>query len=136
MKNQIIRTIYLYMFALLGLTLLTIAGVRFIDMGLKAYVFTKADNQEKIHFRQPPLSISKDRLEEIESGEETLSEKEITQVRNLIKDYEEWQKEVDQIDPVTSGRHRDASINLSMILIGLPLYLYHWGVIRRETSKK
>ena len=35
----LIRTIYLYLFALLGLALLTIGGVRFVDMGLKAFVF-------------------------------------------------------------------------------------------------
>lgn len=59
--RSLIRTIYLYLFALVGLALLTTGTVRFVDMGL------------------------------------------------------------------------DASINLAMILVGLPLYLYHWQIIGRET---
>jgi len=47
MKN-IIRTIYLYIFALLGLVLVIIGGVRFVDMGLKAFVFTKAEEEDKM----------------------------------------------------------------------------------------
>ena len=47
MKNEkhhsLVRTIYLYLFALVGLALLTIGAVRFVAMGLKAFVFTKAD---------------------------------------------------------------------------------------------
>ena len=41
----LIRTIYLYLFALLGLVLLTIGSIRFVDMALRAFVFTKADQE-------------------------------------------------------------------------------------------
>jgi len=51
MKNHsIIRTIYLYLFALLGLVLIIIGGVQFIDMGLKTFVFTKADEEQKLSY--------------------------------------------------------------------------------------
>lgn len=105
-----IRTIYLYLFALVGLTLLIIGTVRFIDMGLRIFVFTKADEQEKVFNVRSPVPA------ETEEGQ---TEKE---------DFQ-------QIDLVTSQRHRDAASNSSMIIVGLPLFLYHWRIIRRETKK-
>jgi len=44
--------------------------------------------------------------------------------------------EKEKIDPVTCRRHKDAFLNLAMILIGLPLYLYHWRIIKRETQDR
>lgn len=136
-KNSLIRTIYLYAFALLGLVLLVISGVRFIDMGLKAYVFTKAEDQERSINKMPriPYAIEKysgagDDLDVAFSDEEKLA------IKNMIDDYETWKGEADKVDPITSRRHRDASINLSMILIGLPLYLYHWAIIKKESKKE
>ena len=43
----LIRTIYLYLFALVGLALLISGSVRFVNMGLKAFVFTKAEQDMK-----------------------------------------------------------------------------------------
>ncbi len=135
-KNSLIRTIYLYLFSLLGLVLLIMGGVRFLDMGLKAFVFTKAEQEQRLIYKQPPLgAYSPERLQDVK-GEESLSEQEKKQIENLITDYQEWKERRSQIDPVTSRRHRDASLNLAMILIGLPLYLYHWGTIKKEIRKR
>jgi len=98
-KHSLIRTIYLYLFTCLGLVLLTIGGVRFLDMGLKAFIFTKAE-QEQRYDAMSPSSVEP------------------------------------EVSYVTAKRHRDASLNLSLILIGLPLYLYHWRLIRKETKNK
>ncbi len=60
----------------MGLVLLTISGIRFLDMGLKAFVFTKADEQMKIDYMRPPTLYSLEKLESLEVGEETLSKDE------------------------------------------------------------
>lgn len=113
-KDSIIRTIYLYIFALLGLALIIIGSVRFLDMGLKAYVFTKADQELRYDYRVPSPKIE---------GE---GEGDTVECPELMSNQ----------DYITSRRHKDASINLSLILVGLPLYLYHWGLIRRESREK
>ena len=136
-KSSTIRTIYLYLFALLGLIFLTIGCVRFLDMGLKAFVFTKAEEEQRMNYKQPPVNYEMiQRLEKVstEEGEE-FSDKEKIQIKNMIESYKKWEEEVDKIDPITSRRHRDASINLSLMLVGLPLYLYHWFVIKKETKR-
>lgn len=142
-RHTLIRAVYLYIFSLLGLVLLTIGGVRFVDMGLKAFVFIKADEEQRIYFRQAPfptvplekITVRKDdgTLEQKEGGI-TLTREEKTAITVWLENYNKWEKQRAEIDPVTSRRHRDASMNLAFILIGLPLYLYHWSVIKKEAK--
>lgn len=137
-KNPIIRTIYLYLFTTLGLVFLAIGAIRFIDMGLKAFVFTKAEQEERSIYKQPPMPYALEKIEGIvaeEPAESKLTEAELIQVRQWLANYQTWKEDNDRIDPVVSRRHRDSSINLSMILVGLPLYLYHWAVIKKEVRE-
>jgi hypothetical protein len=132
-KRSNIRTVYLYLFAVVGLVLLIIGGVRFIDMGLKAFVFTQAEEEQRLYSKQPPIPIYPvEKIEDIQDGGE-LTEQEKEAIARWLVDYEAWEKQREALDPVTSSRHRDASINLAMILVGLPIYIYHWGTIRKES---
>lgn len=139
-KHSLVRTIYLYLFTIVGLALVIIGSVRFLDMGLKATIFRGADEPQRIQQRYyqgyyPPV------LEKIASPEEVdavegLTDAEKTSLKDLVQNYERWKEESQQIDYLSSQRQRDASINLSMLIVGLPLYLYHWRIIRRETKDK
>ncbi|MDD5606631.1 MAG: hypothetical protein PHN37_02090 [Candidatus Pacebacteria bacterium] len=134
--HPIIRTIYLYIFTLLGLVLLIIGGVRFINMGLKAFVFTRAEDEQRLMYSQfynIPYPI--ERVEKLQE-EEFLSEEEKDIIKQWLKDYADWKEKESQIDPVTTRRHNEASLSFSLILIGLPLYLYHWRIIKKETKNK
>ena len=135
-SRSLIRTIYLYLFALVGLALLTAGAVRFVDMGLRALVFTKADEMQRLYQMMPPvMPYSLERLGELQEGE-GLSEEERAAIKRWLADYKDWEERRSKIDPVIASRHRDASVNLAMILVGLPLYLYHWRIIGRETRSK
>jgi hypothetical protein len=137
-EHSLIRTIYLYIFALLGLVLLVIGGVRFLDMGLKMFVFTQADAPERLQKYYVPMApVSIDKLEKTAAEKTiTLTENEATMINSWLQDYKKWQAEESKIDYLASRRQRDASINLAMILVGLPLYLYHWLIIKRETKRE
>jgi hypothetical protein len=140
-KQSLVRTIYLYIFALLGLVLLIIGGVNFLNMGLKAFIFTQAEEEQRLLYKQIPFPSSIPMVEkigeEIETGEEVcLSEEEKISIQSWLTNYNNWRESSLKIDPITVRRHRDASLNLALILIGLPLYLYHWRIIRRETENK
>ena len=132
--HPLIRTIYLYLFALVGLVLLTIGTVRFVDMGLKAFVFTQAEDMQRLYQgpSMPYYPLGVEKLQE----EEGLSEEDKATIKQWLADYEDWKERRSKIDPVTAGRHRDASVSLAMILVGLPLYLFHWRIIKRETKGK
>jgi len=132
----LIRTVYLYLFTLLGLVLLIIGGVRFVDMGLKAFVFTKAEEEQRLIYKQPySIPYPVQQIEKLQE-EKGLSEEEKVTIKQWLADYKDWEERRSQIDPVTAKRHRDASLNLALILIGLPLYLYHWQIIKKETKNK
>ena len=139
-RYTLVRTIYLYIFALLGLVLLIIGSVNFLNMGLKAFVFTQADEESRIFSKQIPIpTIPKieNIQQDIEEGKDIcFSAEEKISVEGWLADYNNWEKNMSEFDTVTSRRHRDASMNLSLILIGLPLYLYHWKIIKKETEEK
>jgi hypothetical protein len=78
----------------------------------------------------PPVQI-----EELQE-EEGLSEEEKAAIKQWLVDYEDWEESRSKIDPIVAQRHRDASTSLAMILVGLPLYLFHWRIIRRETKSE
>lgn len=106
-ENSLIRRIYLYSFAFLGLVLMVIGTVRLLDLGLKVYVFKQADwyaiypsYPEKIN---PEGTISAVPREDLKVQEE--------QARK---------------QNTTSQRQSTASSSLAMIVVGLPLFFYHW----------
>jgi hypothetical protein len=136
-KNSLVRIIYLYLFTCLGLALLTIGGVRFVNMGLKTFIFTKADQTQQMYKTQPPfLNYSPIKQAEEFQTKEGLTEKEKAFIRQWIEDYKAWKEEAANFDYLASKRQRDASLNLALILVGLPLYLYHWGIIAKETKEE
>ena len=114
-KHPLIRKIYLYIFALLGLVLMTIGGVRLVSLGLKTYVFTKADNYYEYPAARPIKS--------------TIDEKGIEYEQPSKEETEEYNRKQRE-----SNRQRDAAESLAMIIIGLPLYIYHWGVVKKEKN--
>ncbi|MFC1700784.1 hypothetical protein ACFLZ0_01460 [Patescibacteria group bacterium] len=134
--SPFIRTIYLYLFALLGLVFLIVGAIRFIDMGLKVYVFTEAEkdqNYERTMF--VPCSIEPEKLIERQDDKELtdkLTDEEISALKGWLAKYQEQEK----IDYVRVQRHRDAATNSSFILVGLPLYLYHWSVIKKDRKEE
>ncbi len=142
MKNPIIRTIYLYLFALTGLALVSIGAVRFVNLGLKTFLFTKADEHADYEAR-PPFTMPYPPKEKEMTEENfvqalgkckdtcTLTDTQKEKLSLWLNDYEEW-KTQPKVDYKTRERHRDSSFSLAFILVGLPLWLYHWRIIKKE----
>jgi len=138
-KYPLVRTIYLYLFALVGLTLLTIGAVRFVYMGLKIFVFTKADQQQEIYNRMPPSApFALDKINQVAQAPANtgLSAEEKMMIESWLTSYKTWEEQNAKFDPIVSQRQDEASMNLALILVGLPLYFFHWRIIRRETKQR
>ncbi len=118
----LIRKIYLYLFTLIGLALITIGCVKLVSLGLKTYIFTKAD----VYYEYPmarPIKIAPIKegiYPELAEGQQPAKEE--------IDAYQEKQK--------TANRQREASESLAFIIVGLPLYLYHWRIIKKEKENE
>jgi len=139
-KRSRIRTVYLYLFSLTGLVLITIGSVGFINLGLRAFIFTKADEYQRTINKQPPYpTVAVDKYQALPAEQKNqkkvtlvLSEQEKTDLDNWFIAYKNWEQEQNQIDYVTSQRQEDAAINLALIIVGTPLYFYHWRTIKKE----
>jgi len=133
MKSRtIIRSLYLYIFALVGLVMLAIGGVRLLDLGLRALIFTEAEQQERMFSRPQPPPVPVRDVDTAAVAE--LSAEERQRVRQWMQEYQEWEDLNEDVDPVLARRHRDASSGLALILIGFPIYFYHWRLIRKDAA--
>lgn len=103
-----LRLLYLYLFSFVGLLITIIGGIQLIDLGLKTYVF-KVD--EYGYYPMTPV----------------LDEK-----GNVTMTVEEQQKQ--QEKEAANQRKRQISNSLAMILVGAPVYLYHWKTIKKESK--
>jgi hypothetical protein len=109
-----IRLIYLYLFSFVGLIVFVIGCVRLVDLGLKVVVFNNAD----IYVSYPTTY----------SGPDDKRTKD-----QVMAESEQQQKA--QLEESKRNRQREISSSLAMILVGAPLYLYHWSSIQRENKK-
>jgi len=125
----LIRATYLYLLSLIGIILVLIGGSGFVSMGLKTFVFTQADDEQRMYREMPPRPISP--AERIDAESRAVF-RDSALKEQWEEDYEAWRERRKSIDPVAARRHREAASNLSFILVGLPLYLYHWRLIRRD----
>ena len=112
MNTLSIRNIYLYLFALIGLIISTIGAVQLVNLGLRTYVFTGADTYYTYPAAKPVPT----------SGTTTAASQEPSQAE--IDTFNRNQQ--------AANRQRDAAQAFAMLLIGIPLYSYHWRVIKKE----
>jgi len=98
-----IRLLYLYLFSFVGLLITIIGSVQLVDLGMKNYVFKVS---EYTYYSDP-----------------VIQEKQIISTEEMEKRNQQEQ---------SNQRKRQFSNSLSMILIGIPVYLYHWKTIKKE----
>lgn len=105
-----IRLLYLYLFSFIGLIIAVVGTIQLVDLGMKVYVFKDADRYDyPLTTKFNPNGI----------------EVELTQ-----KEKDEQKAQQDK--ETTRNRQRQASTAIAMLLVGLPLYKFHWGLIQKE----
>mgnify|MGYP001602228812 CR=1 FL=1 len=107
-----IRLLYLYLFSFVGLLVVVIGSIQLVDLGMKVFLFKGADQYEYVR----PIPVKEESLtrEELTKREE---EDKMIQEREMIR-----------------NRQRQFSTAMAMIIVGVPLYLYHWKTIGRERA--
>lgn len=105
-----IKRVYIYIFSAAGLILVIIGGVQLVNLGLKTWVFTKAD----VCYNYPTLKVPSDKSAELQNQE---------QDEKAIQEY--------QKNDLSSRRQRQAANALALMIIGLPLFLYHWRLSKK-----
>lgn len=106
-----IRLLYLYLFSFIGLLIAVIGAVQIVDLWIKVYVFKGADR-----FDYPiPANIYPSDGQKV-----------------VYSDQEIEQQKKQQETETQRQRQRQASTALAMLIVGLPLYKYHWRLIKKD----
>lgn len=136
-KHPLVRTIYLYLFALVGLALITVGAVRLVNLGLRTYVFPKADQQYTAipgPRLTPGTEVELESLVEKCQNNEELSEEHESFLTSWSEDYQQWKQKQESNERLKSQRQEKAANSLAWLIVGLPIFLYHWSIIRKETA--
>jgi hypothetical protein len=110
-----IRTLYLYLFAFIGLLIVVIGMVQLVNLGLNVYVFDGADRYEYARYPvfEEEAGLSDEERAALEAEQEAIDQRELLR-----------------------QRQRQLASAIAELIVGVPLYLYHWGIIARELKTK
>jgi len=127
--TKTVRTFYLYIVSLLSLIFLAVGVGNLLNTTLKATFFKEAEKRDYSVCYNYPYYYSN-----IEKTAE-MNEVQLEQIDNMIKNYENWKEKNTEETCYKSEREKKIVDSLSMIIIALPLYIFHWMMIRREKRK-
>lgn len=134
-KFSLVKILYLYLFSAIGLIIFIIGSVDLINLGLKTYVFTYAEKSAwETYHPQPPLPFFSPNLtpEKLDEKICNLSDEEKNFLRQWMADYQNWQTQYKNINYALAEKQKKLSLDLAMIIVGLPLYIYHWLIVKKE----
>jgi len=118
-KSTLIKTIYFYTVSLIGLMMIAFSVADLVNLGLKTWVFPKADLNE---YKEPPCAVMIIKDPNLKETEE--------QFQTRIKQCEEGR--MNEAEARAIRNQRDAVRDISFLVVGIPLFLYHWITIRKE----
>ena len=131
-KAKLIRSIYLYLAALVSLIFVAVGSGTLLNTALKFYVFPKAEKGGFSQCNQQPPVYALDKSTYI--GVATEDQK--SQLENLLRDYEEWKRNNTGEECYSAQRQSTSVDAITMILIALPILLVHWRIIKKDKDIK
>ena len=120
-KVKLIKTIYIYLVSFVALMMLVISCADIINQTLRAFVFTKADNYGS-YAKPAGCGINTPR---------TVADKKQMTAEECIK--MEKANMAREKENKIANRHRDFAKDISLIIVGLPLFYFHWRIARRKS---
>jgi len=104
MRTSLIKTIYLYLTSLVGLILIITALIQLTNIALSTYIFPKTIDQQCLTIEPIPNDISLNKKETVKNCKEYAL---INRQKQLIR-------------------------AISELIVGIPLYLYHWSLTKKQ----
>lgn len=120
-KPSIIKNIYLYLVSFVSLMMVVFSVADIINLGLKTYVFTKADQNF-----YGPAAICPAVPAPVGTSGKTIPPPDCTVETAAARQQ--------AADNLTAQRQRDLVRDISFIIVGIPLFAYHCRIIRRKEA--
>ncbi|MFA6429191.1 MAG: hypothetical protein WCV84_01700 [Patescibacteria group bacterium] len=121
-RFALIRSIYLYLVCLIGLLMVAFSSADLVNIGLRTWVFPKADLNE---YKEPPCATM--------YGPELATKETEAVTRDRIKACEDARIPPEEARAIRT--QREAVRDISYVLVGIPLLASHWWIIRRDRKK-
>lgn len=131
-KTKLVRSIYLYIAALMSLLFVAIGTGNLLNTALKFYVFPKAEKGGYNECNQSPPVYSLDKT----SYSNVATEDQKIQLENLLRDYDNWKENNTGEECYSAQRQATIVDALTMIIIALPILIFHWIVIKKDKINK
>lgn len=109
-----LKKAYLYLVSVISLVIFVVGAIQLLDMGLKTWVFTKADRD---FYGGPCYS---NRPVKVDGAQQPCTAEEEAAQKKLNDDMRAAQKQ------------RQASTAIAMIVIASPVWYFHWNLARKE----
>ncbi len=129
MSKISLRKVYLYLFSMIGLILVIIGAVGFINLGLQLTIFRDALQYKYGYLDRPPEPYFLERVNTLKESEE-LTEQDKEMLKQWEEDYKKWQES--QKKGYLPYVENELSRDVALLIVGIPLYLYHWSLIKKE----
>ncbi|MFA6917620.1 MAG: hypothetical protein WC285_02160 [Candidatus Gracilibacteria bacterium] len=135
-RTHIIRYIYLYLVTAITIIMILISAIGFLNIVLREYVL-KVKDYNQIN---GPYECTDDQLFFTYDS----TGKQIARTAVPLTEAEKTAKKAECVkksEETTAFNHvndikRELANYIAMILVALPMFLYHWGIIKKENSKK
>ena len=131
-----IRKVYLYLVTAITIIVLLIGFIGLINLLLKEYVLDVKGYQETERYWECEEPVDMYMKEEMAMSDPVAVPVVTEEVGMTDEEMDECiaetreQREMQRMNDLK----RDLAQYLAMILVALPLYLYHWGVIKKENE--
>lgn len=133
-KVSIIRYIYLYLLTAISIVIIIVAAIGSLNLVLREYVFDVKDWSEFEDYYEctdDTLFYSYDTKGTKVAKDPTLTTE---QMKAQKEECNQKTKEKRRLQHINDLK-RDLVYYLAMLIVGLPLYIYHWGIIKKEHKK-
>ncbi|TSC84351.1 MAG: hypothetical protein G01um101413_646 [Parcubacteria group bacterium Gr01-1014_13] len=119
-KGRVIKSLYFYLVSFVALMMVVFSAADLINIALRTWVFTAADKDMYAYPRAvcevPPTTDPKavpapTKAECEKSNEENIKQQEASRL---------------------AQKQRDVVRDISMIVVGIPLFLIHWRILRSK----
>lgn len=114
-KITLIKTVYFFLVSFVALMMIIFSSADLINTVLRTYVFTKADNFVGYYPEQACV---------VKPDGKAMTAEECAQQNAVNEKRDKASQE--------SQRQRDLVRDLSMILVGVPVFVLHWRVARKK----
>lgn len=120
--RKTIKSIYFYLVSFVALMMVVFSTADIINIALKTWVFTKADTD----FYAPYIVCQTPTAAPV-AGEKTMP---AVSKEECDKQNEANRKQQDETR--VAQKQRDVVRDISMIVVGIPLFLIHWRIVRSK----